>query len=343
MDLISVIVAVYNVEKYLDRCIRSLINQTYKNLEILLIDDGSLDSSSQICDEWALRDRRIRVIHKENQGAGMARNTGIENAMGSYVCFFDSDDYIDPELIQKAYTKIQREQAEVVVYGCILTWPEEKRYIPLPPQPSREVYQGDAVISQFLPEYLGDDPVTGIHHRIPKGAWSAMYCMDLIKRTNWHFVSERDLISEDIYSLLVLYKDVRKLAVLKEALYYYCQNPASLTHIYREDRQKKVNNQYHKSVELCRELGYPEQVVRRCMEPAVAATMEILKQETAAAQNRKEALSRVRRVLADNTLQYILQAKRKDKTNPKRWLFLWTMRNQFCGLCYALIMLQRYF
>ena len=88
VGLVSVVLPIYNVEKYLDRCIESVINQTYKNLEILLVDDGSPDSCPQKCEEWAKKDERIKVIHKTNAGLGYARNTGIENASGEYICFF---------------------------------------------------------------------------------------------------------------------------------------------------------------------------------------------------------------------------------------------------------------
>lgn len=100
-DLISVIVPVYNVEKYLDRCIESIVNQTYQKLEILLIDDGATDCSGEKCDDWAKRDKRIKVIHKENEGVSSARNLGIEKATGKYIAFIDSDDYVVSEYIEK--------------------------------------------------------------------------------------------------------------------------------------------------------------------------------------------------------------------------------------------------
>ena len=98
---VSIVVPVYNVEKYLDRCIESIVNQTYKNLEIILVDDGSTDSCPQMCDEWGLKDSRIKVVHKENAGLGMARNTGIDNALGEYIFFFGSDDYVDVTTVEK--------------------------------------------------------------------------------------------------------------------------------------------------------------------------------------------------------------------------------------------------
>ena len=99
-SLISVIVPVYNVEDYLDRCIESIINQTYKNLEIILVDDGSTDSSGKKCDEYALRDGRIKVFHKENGGVSSARNMGLDIATGDYIGFVDSDDLLEHNMYE---------------------------------------------------------------------------------------------------------------------------------------------------------------------------------------------------------------------------------------------------
>ena len=99
LPLISVVVPVYRVEKYLDHCIRSIVEQTYSNLEILLVDDGSPDGSGEICDRWARKDARIRVIHKQNAGAGAARNTALDTAGGDIIAFVDSDDYLHPNML----------------------------------------------------------------------------------------------------------------------------------------------------------------------------------------------------------------------------------------------------
>ena len=100
-EKISIIVPIYNVEKYLDRCIESIVGQTYKNLEIILIDDGSPDNCPQMCDEWAKKDDRIKVVHKENGGVSLARNKGMDIATGTYIGFVDSDDYIDKNMYEK--------------------------------------------------------------------------------------------------------------------------------------------------------------------------------------------------------------------------------------------------
>ena len=102
----SVVLPIYNVEKYLNRCLDSVMNQTYKKLEIILVDDGSPDNSPQMCDNWAKVDDRIKVVHKKNAGLGEARNSGLDVATGDYIVFFDSDDYIDTRLFEELYTVI---------------------------------------------------------------------------------------------------------------------------------------------------------------------------------------------------------------------------------------------
>lgn len=324
-SLVSIIVPVYNVEKYLDRCMKSVVDQTYKNLEILLIDDGSPDQCPQMCDEWAKKDNRIRVIHKQNEGQGIARNVGIEHASGEFICFFDSDDYIAIDLIEKAYRKICQEQAEIVIYGSTTASPKDNIFIPHIPNPAKDIYEGREVLSSFLPEFIGPDPKTGKHAQLPRAAWAALYRMDLVKRTNWRFVSEREIVSEDIYSHLVLYKDVRKVAVLREAPYYYCTNDESFSRGYRSDRYERVKYFYERCVEVCHNGGYSEEVTRRCMEPFVTFTIGALKQAAAFAEDPEES---IRKIIDDPVLQQVLHAKKKDKTNLKKRMLFWTIRNK---------------
>lgn len=117
MKKVSVIIPVYNVEKYLYKCVDSVINQTYKNLEIILVDDGSSDNSPQICDEYAKSDERIKVIHKINEGVSVARNVGISVASGEYVCFFDSDDFVEEDVLEKMLDAIEEKAYDVCVCG----------------------------------------------------------------------------------------------------------------------------------------------------------------------------------------------------------------------------------
>ena len=117
MPKVTVVVPVFNVEKYLHQCIESLLNQTYRNLEIILVDDGSTDNSGVICDQYRQKDQRIKVIHKCNQGLGFARNSGMKETTSDYITFMDSDDYADEDMIEELMRPIIDENADTVIGG----------------------------------------------------------------------------------------------------------------------------------------------------------------------------------------------------------------------------------
>lgn len=126
--LVSVIVPIYNIEAYLDRCVKSIVEQKYKNLEIILVDDGSSDSSGIIADKWKEKDSRIIVIHRENGGLSAARNSGIDMAHGEYLVFVDSDDWISPDLIYAAMQKSN--EADLICFGAIQVFDNHESFLP---------------------------------------------------------------------------------------------------------------------------------------------------------------------------------------------------------------------
>ena len=123
-DLISVIIPAYNVEKYIAKCIESLLAQTYKNMELIFVDDGSTDATGKICDQYAANDRRIQVIHQENQGVSSARNKALEIASGQYVGFCDADDWIEEDMYEYLYHLIKANQAEIATCGAWMEYTE---------------------------------------------------------------------------------------------------------------------------------------------------------------------------------------------------------------------------
>ena len=125
-NLLSIITPVYQVEQYLPQCLDSILAQTYPHWELILVDDGSKDQSGEICDEYAKKDGRIRVIHTENRGAGAARNTGFAHATGEYVVFVDSDDYISENMIERLYMTIHKSKYDLVVCNFLRTYPDGK-------------------------------------------------------------------------------------------------------------------------------------------------------------------------------------------------------------------------
>ncbi len=335
--LVTVVLPIYNVDKYLDECIESITGQTYRDLEIILIDDGSTDSCPIICDNWAKRDLRIRVVHKENEGQGIARNVGLQMANGEYVCFFDSDDYIDLSAIEKLYAIASAEKSDIVVFGLNSVDSERKLIASFPPKVGRRDYCGEEVLNDFFPEFLAPDPNGDGSRLFYMSSCLLMYSTELIKKADWKYVSEREIISEDVYSLLSLFKHVNKVSVLPEALYNYRKNYASFSNVYRADRYEKIRFFYTECVKLCRWLGYEHTIEHRVSKPYLAYTISALKQEAQLKRSYKEKRRAIKRIVCDDVLQTVLQCNKNDKVSLSRRVLYWTMRNKMLDVCILLL------
>lgn len=334
-SLISVVLPIYNVEKYLNRCINSVINQSYHNLEIILVDDGSLDKCPQICDEWAKKDRRIKVIHKKNAGLGYARNTGIENACGEYICFIDSDDYVALDMIERTYSLAKKTNADIVSYGYCFVDSKGEKGKSFIPRPNKMFFEGEDILSYVLPNMLQNTPKTGCEF------WMSMcgglFSFDLIKRANWYMVSEREVISEDVFSLLRLYKNVKSIAFIAEVFYYYCENTKSLTHTYRIDRYERIKHFYDVSIAECDRLGYSEVVKTRLANPYLANTLATLKMIITSDLDSKEKKKKFRKIVGDEHLQRVLRRQDKKYISIQKKLLWAAMRKRMYLLCYLMI------
>lgn len=323
-DLITVVIPVYRTQRYLERCIRSVAEQTYRKLQILLIDDGSPDNCPAICDKWAEKEPRITVIHKKNAGLGMARNTGLEAARGAYVCFLDSDDYLAPQALALAWKAAKRERADAVVFGFVNVDAAEKELSRRVPKMDRTVYRGAEIWEQFLPRFLEGNRKMGL---FPGVCWS-LFSMEAVGQGNWRFPSERDVLCEDICALLELYRHVDTVAVLPMALYHYRRNDASLSHSYRPDRFEKAKCCYGQLLKIAAQYPEPAKIVRSCGEVFLSQTIAAMKQE-----------SDLRDILNDETLQQVLRQTRT--AGWKRRLLSWAMERKAETLCRLLLALQK--
>ena len=339
--LVSVILPVYNVEKYLDRCLESVTKQTYPNLEIILVDDGSGDDSGSICDNWALKDKRIRVIHKENAGAGYARNTGIDSAAGEFVCFFDSDDYIEPNTVEDAVCAMQANRADIVCFGMHRVNSAGEVTSSVIPEGIGPVFEGKAVQEVFLPNLIHKDPRSQAPMKLYASLWSAMFSMELIQRAQWRLVSEREYMSEDVYSLLALYKSVRKVVVLPKAYYYYCENPVSVSRKYVPGRYSLIRKFYLETSKLCEDLGYNREVLHRVSKPYLGYTTAVTKKLVASDESVKEKYRELKSIIGDNVLQRVLAQNKNDKVSVSRRILFGAMRYRLTGVCFLLLWAKR--
>lgn len=337
LGLVSIVLPVYNVEKYLDRCIESVVGQTYSNLEIILVDDGSPDRCPQKCEEWAKRDKRIKVIHKANSGLGYARNTGIEYASGEYICFFDSDDYVAQDTIEKAYATAKTSNSDMVLFGHYDVDAQGKIVKTYIPTAKKENYEGAEVQDVLLPDLISDDPETGKSTNLWLSACFCLYSMQLIEESNWRFVSERDIISEDVYSLLRLYKTVKRVAIIPEAFYYYCENEMSLTHTYRADRFERIKKFYLDCLDACNELQYNVDVKKRFAGPFISNTIASMKMIVIADLDKKEIITILKQIIDDSLLQKVVHEIPLNKEKRGKKLFLTAIKGKKYWLCYYLL------
>lgn len=218
--LVSVIIPVYNVEAYLGECVLSVCEQTYSNIEIILVDDGSTDTSGIICDEWKKRDSRIQVIHKMNGGLSSARNAGLDIARGEYIYFCDSDDYIDINLLSETipymdmgYEMVVFEYNEIYDTGEI--------------RPHAYHKNGSYVLDDT---YKKVEFFTNIllKSMIGWGAWSRIYKRDIIEKYELRFKDNRIIFAEDLYFCLCYCGHITKVLSLNSLLYYYRQRQNSI-------------------------------------------------------------------------------------------------------------------
>lgn len=329
---VTVVLPIYNVEKYLDRSVKSIVEQTYTNLEIILVDDGSPDMCPQMCDEWARKDKRIKVIHKKNAGLGMARNTGIDNASGDYICFFDSDDYVAINTIEKTLTSIERNNADVAIFGfhdIDMNGNVMQTFIPNTP---KEVYTGRDIQNKLLPNMISLNEMN-----LMCSACMMMFSMQLIRKSKWHFVSEREIISEDVYSLIDLYAYVETANVVLEAFYSYCRNEGSLTRKYREDRFEKIKTYYNKCTEMCKKHGYNKNVLQQVGDTYFSYTIGALKQIVMSSMALGEKYKKVSMIVLDSHLQNTIREVDIKKGSKARKILMDAMKHKNCIIAFILI------
>ena len=212
--LISIIVPVYNVGELLYKCINSIRNQSYTNLEILLIDDGSTDCSGELCEVMAKKDNRIKVIHKKNGGLSSARNLGVKVSKGDFVQFIDSDDWISPNMIEELYKAINYNLADIAICGIIMS--DNINETPM------EWYNENTVLSmnQAMDALIEN-------HRLTSHAWNKLFKRSIIEGVPF----PEGKLYEDVRMMHFVFEKCTRVAIVKEKYYYYFQRNNSITNV----------------------------------------------------------------------------------------------------------------
>lgn len=248
MDKISIIVPVYNAEKYLENCLKSILEQTYTNLEIILVDDGSKDNSANICDEYAKKDERIKVVHEQNGGVSKARNTGIDIATGKYLMFIDADDFYEKNSCEVLYNEISSKDADYVIGNYIHTnsagekWPKALF--------DTEVYNNfELSIKDYRKSFFVMNSVV----------WNKIFKKEFIEKYNLRFVE--GAIAEDAIFSIFCYVNAKKAYYISNVVYNYRQNEnnSSISTNCTKEYFFNINSSYHMLYEIFKnanEMGF---------------------------------------------------------------------------------------
>lgn len=233
MPKVSLIVPVYNVEKYLRKCIDSILNQTFTDFELILVNDGSLDSSGDICEEYKRRDNRIKVINKKNGGLSEARNFGIDIAIGEYIGFIDSDDYIEKNMIEILYKSIVENDSDIAICGYYIDF--DKINIK-----NNNIEKNLVLTSQQAIEIIPD---------ISPAAWNKLYKRNIFEKIRYPIGK----FNEDVYILLDILEKANKISYCKERLYHYIQRSNSITKSEFNDKKWDCVFAWEKNLNIVRE------------------------------------------------------------------------------------------
>ncbi len=229
---VSVIIPVYNVEKYLDRCMISVLNQSLHDIEIILIDDGSPGQCPKMCDEYMKKDPRVKVVHQKNMGAGLARNTGIEIATGEYYAFLDSDDFFDKDMLERMYHKAKERNLDAVSCGiCNLLADGSVKVSQVSYPEYTEVTTNYECVNEGLKAITGKNKPLGIKfEQIQRPAiWRFIFSSEIIRKHHIRFQSERDIVSEDLALNVQFMTYAQRVAFMPELFVKHCYNEDSLT------------------------------------------------------------------------------------------------------------------
>lgn len=326
LPLVSVIVPVYNVEKYIDVCIESIINQTYKNIEILLIDDGSTDDSGKKCDLWKNKDKRINVIHKKNSGLGLTRNVGILKSTGKYITFVDSDDELRPEMIEKLVYGINLYHSDACVGGYSRINEKSKT---LYSKEYGQIYfeNKNDVKNSFIPKLIGGLP--NKHDSIKMSVWNVLFSTKIIKQNKLLFISERKILSEDIIWDINYFINCNKVQLIKSTDYLYRIRSGSLTDQIKYDPNnlKKVKDLYLYEEKLIRKYKIDGDSNLRLKKLFFINLRGCLIQDTVALSGNKR-IDNIQKIFNDGLVTKIINEYPVNELEFKQKIFIYLIKNK---------------
>ena len=252
-DMVSIIVPVYNAEKTLDRCINSILNQKYREFELILVNDGSTDNSLDIIKNYQIKDKRIKIIDSINRGVSEARNSGLNKANGKYIQFIDSDDYIEADMLENTVSKLDNKEADLIISGINIKVEKNEKIISSVQTFNYEEVEGKSNIAKSVLERLDGTYINAV--------WNKLFRRDIIVENK--ILLPKDIsLGEDLIFTLEYLKHCNKVIFDNESYYNYCINTCdNLSYRYREDKLDLMYLLYIKSKNYLLSSGLDEEEI----------------------------------------------------------------------------------
>ena len=339
LDLITVIIPVYNVKTYLRECVDSVLVQSYHNLEIILVDDGSTDGSGKLCDEFKEVDERISVIHKKNAGLGYARNSGLEVFTGKYVTFLDSDDYITSTMIETLYKAMKDNGVDECKMGFQRV--KNNHSVCAETKYTNETFPGKKAREKYAPRLIGSAPDK--HDSIEMCVCGAIFNGDIIREHALRFPSERELISEDLIFHLEYLQHANGACVIENTDYKYRINDTSLSRSYKPDRAEKSLHFYDEVARRLKEYGYNEDILNRAKRMLFVNIRVCIEHEILYnGQNMKQTVKNINTLCANPQIQNIIESYPVKKLGVSQRMFIECVRYKMGRILYLLKKVRAY-
>lgn len=335
--LISIIVPVYNTKKYISRCITSIIEQTYSNLEIILVNDGSTDGSEEICNELANQFENVKVVHKTNGGLGYARNSGIKISNGKYISFIDSDDYIEKNMYSEMIKILLKSKADTVY--CDFSFDKD----------TGEQIDGWSILEpgvhtgkEVLLNICGAHPQDSHDFRFDMSVCKGIFSKEIILKYGIAFHNEKEVISEDLMFDFDYLPLAKRVVYINQPFYHYCENWGSLTHRYipyRLEREKELYNIINERLPSIVEKSVQDSWVARFFLGRIRSciTQEIKYNPE---KNLSIVFENIKQIINDETVRYCINKYPINQNHLKLRLFNFFLNKKNVMGIYILIKLK---
>ena len=317
MEKVSVIVPVYNVEKYLSKCLDSVLSQTYPHIEVILINDGSKDRSLSICQEYAAKDERIRVIDKENEGVSIARNTGIEAATGEYIAFIDPDDWVEPEAYEAMINQLKKWEADICL--CNFYRDTKRRSQPKRFDFDEEILVDNEIIELLVNDMIGMGDLLSKYTYIMGSVWRGVYKKSFLDEHALRFTPKVTVMEDLVFMVQTLLK-CHRVAIDHGLRYHYLQHASSTIHSYNEKMWEDLLVVYRQLEESIREANLEEKMRNRLDYRYIGMIFAAIKNETFVKKDSdfKDTVVRMMDIFTDNNLKTVLERVKPIQVEEKK-------------------------